>query len=95
MYLMQDMKALLIYPFKFDDKELSKAASGLKELGGDLLGLDQTEVSEQSQVDGDQVSEELKKSTKTGCVTIRDDDKERLCPGRCLNDTLVYFWMLW
>lgn len=90
-----DNKLLLVYPFDFDEEELSKTASGLKELGGDLLGSDRTEVSAQGQVDGDQVSEELKKSTRTHYVTIRDDDKERLCPGQFLNDTLVDFWMRW
>ena len=90
-----DNKLLLIYPFDFDKEKLSKAASGLKELGGDLLGLDRTEVSAQGQVDRDQVSEELKKSSRTHYVTIRDDDKERLCQGQFLNDTLVDFWMRW
>ena len=90
-----DNKLLLVYPFDFDEEELSKAASGLKELGGDLLGLDRTEVSAQGQVDGDQVAEEMKKSTRTHYVTIREDDKERLCPGQFLNDTLVDFWMRW
>jgi Ulp1 family protease len=86
---------LLVYPFNYDEEELSKAASGLKELGGDSLGLDRTEVSVQSQVDGDQVSKKLKKSKRTHYVTIRVDDKERLCPGKYLNDTLVDFWMRW
>ncbi len=33
-------KLLLMYPFDVEETELSAAASGLKELGGDLLGLD-------------------------------------------------------
>jgi hypothetical protein len=32
---------LLVYPFDVEETELIAAASGLKELGGDLLGLDQ------------------------------------------------------
>jgi hypothetical protein len=32
-----DNKLLLIYPFNVEETELSAAASGLKELGGDLL----------------------------------------------------------
>jgi hypothetical protein len=36
-----DNKLLLIYPFDVEETELSAAVSGLKELGGDLLGLDQ------------------------------------------------------
>jgi hypothetical protein len=39
-----DNKLLLIYPFNVEETELSAAASGLKELGGNLLGLDPSEV---------------------------------------------------
>jgi hypothetical protein len=85
----------LVYPFDFDKEELIKAASGLKELGGDLHGLDQTEVSAQGQMDGDQVAKEMTKSTRTHYVTIQEDDKERLCPVQYLNDTPVDFWMCW
>ncbi len=35
-----DNKLLLAHPFNVAGAELSAAASGLKELGGDLLGLD-------------------------------------------------------
>ncbi len=34
-----DNKLLLVYPFDVEETELSAAASGLKELGEDLLGL--------------------------------------------------------
>jgi hypothetical protein len=42
----------LIYPFDAEETELSAAVSGLKELGGDLLGLDQANArSVQDQLD--------------------------------------------
>ena len=89
-------KLLLVYPFDVEEAVLSAAASGLKELGGDLLGLDRSNaISVQGQLDEGDTAERIKKPTRTHYVTIRDDDKERLCPGQFLNDTLVDFWMRW
>jgi hypothetical protein len=90
-----DNKLLLVYPFDIDEAILSAAAAGLKELGGDLLGLYQAEVSLRGQLAEGYVAEEVKKPTRTHYVTIREDDKERLRPGQFLNDTLVDFWMRW
>jgi hypothetical protein len=90
-----DNKLLLVYPFDIDDAELSGAASGLKELGGDLLGLDRADVGMQGQLGGGNMAGGIKKPTRTHYVTIREEDKERLCPGQFLNDTLVDFWMRW
>jgi hypothetical protein len=92
---------LVVYPFCVDEAILSEAASGLKELGGDLLGLndmDDTKPPAASTMQGLQsdVEDDGKgKSSRTHYVTIRDDDVERLCPGQFLNDTLVDFWMRW
>jgi Ulp1 family protease len=91
-----DNKLILVYPFDAKETELSAAASGLKELGGDLLGLDRAHArSVQGQLDEANTTERMKKPSRTHYVTIRDDDKERLCPGQFLNDTLVDFWMRW
>ena len=88
-------KLLLVYPFYVDEAMLSAAAADLKELGGDLLGLDQAEVSARGQLVEGYVAEEIKKPMRTHYVTIREDDKERLRPGQFLNDALVDFWMRW
>jgi hypothetical protein len=90
-----DNKLLLVYPFDIEDARLSAAASGLKELGGDLLGLNRADVGVQGQLGEGNVADGNKKPTRAHYVTIREDDKERLYPGQFLNDTLVDFWMRW
>ena len=90
-----DNKLLLVYPFDIEDARLSAAASGLKELGGDLLGLNRADVGVQDQLGEGNVADGNKKPTRAHYVTIREDDKERLYPGQFLNDTLVDFWMRW
>ena len=91
-----DNELLLVYPFDVDEAILSEAASELKELGGDSLGVESVhaEMHDQS-VGGDGSYDKGKSSTRTHYVTIRQDDKERLCPGQFLNDSLVDFWMRW
>lgn len=94
-------KLLVVYPFGVDEAILSEAASGLKELGGDLLGIDDmddTKPPAASAMQGvkSDVEDDVKgKSSRTHYIIIRDDDVERLCPGQFLNDTLVDFWMRW
>ena len=94
-------KLLVVYPFGVDEAFLSQAASGLKELGGDLLGIDDMDDTKppadaaMQGVQSDVENDGKGKSTRTHYVTIRDDDVERLCPGQFLNDTLVNFWMRW
>jgi hypothetical protein len=71
---------LLIYPFNVEETELSAAANGLKELGGELLGLDQANArSMQGQLDKGNTAKRIKKPKRTHYVTIQDNDKERLC----------------
>jgi len=94
-------KLLVVYPFGVGEAILSEAASGLKELGGDLLGIDDmddTKPPAASAMQGvkSDVEDDVKgKSSRTHYIIIRDDDVERLCPGQFLNDTLVDFWMRW
>ena len=78
-------KVLLVYPFPVDEAFLTEAASGLTELGGDLLGV------EGAQENG--VAQFLDEETEY--ITIRQSDRDRLRPGQFLNDTLVDFWMCW
>ncbi len=60
-----DNKLLLIYPLDVEEIELSAAASGLKELGGDLLGLDQANArSVQGQLDKGNTAKRTKKQKK-------------------------------
>ena len=86
-------KLLVVYPFGVDEAILSQAASGLKELGGDLLGLDDiydTKPPADAAMQGvPYVSSGKGESSRPHYVTIQDDDVERLCPGQLLNDTLL------
>ena len=94
---------LLVYPFDVDESALTEAASGLKELGGDMLGLEEylrvaslpDDVKMQDQSDEGNASDRKGKTTRTHYITIAEDDKERLSPGQFLNDSLVDFWMRW
>ena len=94
-------KLLVVYPFGVDETVLSESASGLKELGGDSLGVEnvsavdntsQADVQMQNSSDMEDVKS---KSSRMHYVTIRDEDIERLCPRQFLNDTLVDFFMRW
>ncbi len=85
-----DNKLLLIYPFDVEETEWSAAASGLKDLGGDLLGLDQANArSVQGQLDKGNTAKRTKKPRRIHYVTIQDNDKERLCPGQFFNNALI------
>ncbi len=89
-------KLFLIYPFDVEKTELSAPASGPKELGGDLLGLDQANArSVQGQLDKGNTVKRTKYPKGTHYVTIQDNVKERLCPGQFFNNAVVEFWMLW
>jgi len=93
-------KLLVRYPFGVDEAVLKKAASGLKELGGDFLGIEcveDTKPRSASAMQGVQshVSSGKGKSTRTHYVSILEDDVDRLRPGQFLSDTLVDFWMRW
>ena len=96
-------KLLVVYPFGVDEAVLSEAASGLKELGGDSLGVenvsavvDDTNQPDDVQMQNSSDMEDVKgKSSRMHNVTIRDEDIERLCPGQFLNDILVDFFMRW
>jgi Ulp1 family protease len=95
-------KLLVVYPFGVDETILSEASSGLKELGGDSLGIenvsavDNTSQPDDVQMQDSSDAEDAKgKSSRMHYVTIRDEDIERLCPGQFLNDTLVDFFMRW
>ena len=101
-----DNKLLVVYPFKVEEEELQSVSAGLKELGGDLLGVteDADDVIRADASDGDSAedgadetnrNESGNSSRTTHYLSIREDDKERLEPGQFLNDTLVDFWMSW
>jgi hypothetical protein len=81
-----DNKLLFVYPFVADDKELNQAASDLKELGGDLLGVVEY-----------QGSKGMRNTSWESGETIKLDDMNSLPPSgrKCINDSLVNFWMLW
>lgn len=89
---------LLVYPFEVDENILTEAASTLKELSGDLVGLDEESVACKnlfSEKEAAKLGGDSKGSARTHYVTIREEDTDRLRPGEFLNDTLVDFWMRW
>ena len=95
-------KLLLVYLFDVDEAILTEAAAGLKELGGDSLGVQTPHDSGEqptlaASLDQDDKGDitNSKGSSRTHHITIRQEDKERLCPGEFLNDALVDFWMRW
>jgi hypothetical protein len=77
-------KLMFDYPFDVNETQLSEAASGLTELGGDSLC-----------VVGYQKRSMQGQWTRKKTRSIRCDDKERLWEGGCFNDDLVNFWMCW
>ena len=79
-------KVILQYPFQFDadEAELAEAASGLEELGGDKLQMDELPRKKGKT-----------SSSRTQNTTIRQDDMDLLVHGKSLNDALVDFWMYW
>ena len=91
-------KLLLVYPFDLDESALEEAVSGLKELGGDSLGVESadakppTDVRMQDQSDGDGAGG---KASRTHHIIFHKDDTERLRLGKFLNDALIDFWMHW
>ena len=91
-------KLLLVYPFDLDESALEEAVSGLKELGGDSLGVESedakepTDVRTQAQSDRDSAGG---KASRAHNIVIYEDDTERLCPDAFLNDALIDFWMRW
>ena len=95
-------KPLLVYPFEADEAILTDAAAGLKELGGDSLGVQTLHVAGEQPTPAalpDQDVEgpvaNVKRSSRTHHITIRQEDKDRLCPGVFFNDALVDLWMRW
>ena len=95
-------KILLVYPFKVDEAILMEAAAGLKELGGDSLGVQTPHISGEQptlaasldqDIKGDVTK--IKGSSRAHHAVICQDDRERLRPGVFLNDAIVDFWMLW
>ena len=90
-------KLLVVYPFGVDESVLSEVASGLKELGGDSLGVEDV-VDDNTNQPADvemQVINNDGDNNISDLLTIRGEDIERLCPGQFLNDTLVDFFMRW
>ena len=90
--------ALVVYPFGVDESVLSEAASGLKELGGNSLGVENISAVNNTNQPADvemQDTDNDEDNHISDLLTIKNDDIERLCPGQFLNDTLVDFFMRW
>jgi hypothetical protein len=85
---------VLTYPFHANENDLSAAASGLKELGGDLLGLDHDPFAAlNSSIIT--TNERKTKQNRTHYISIRVIDLEMLLPGQWLCDNHIDFWMRW
>lgn len=92
--------ALVVYPFGVDETVLSEAASGLKELGGDSLGVENVTVGDKTNQPAGVEMQDINNGDNSNgetcdLLTIKDEDIERLCPGQFLNNTLVDFFMRW
>jgi hypothetical protein len=83
------------YPFDADKKSLSDAASGMKELSGDMLGLGRADIGVQGQLGKRNLADGTKKPKRTHYLTIKDEDLKRLHPCEFFNDTTVDFWNQW
>jgi len=91
-------KLLVVYPFGVDEAVLSEAASGLKELGGDTLGVENVSTVDDTNQPADEEMQDINNdgdNNTSYLLTIKNEDVERLCPGQFLNDTLVDFFMRW
>ena len=95
-------RLLLVYPFEANEATLTSATAGLKELGGDTLGVQTTRVagvnpSSAALADQDVIGAhaQVKGGARTHFITIKQDDRRLLDPGEWLNDSLVDFWMTW
>ena len=90
----EEQTVLVVYPFRVNEAVLSMEASGLKELGGDSLGVEVFDDDTNKEMQG--INNVNNSNGETSdLLTIRDEDIERLCPGQFLNDTLVDFFMRW
>ena len=87
-------ETVLTYPFHANENDLSAAASGLKELGGDLLGLDH-DHSAALNSSIITTNERKTKQNRTHHLIFRRIDMENLLPGQCLSDVHIDFWMRW
>ena len=85
---------VLIYPFHANENDLSAAASGLKELGGDLLGLDH-DHSAALNSSIITTNERKTKQNRTHHLIFKGIDVENLLPGKWLSDVHIDFWMRW
>ena len=85
---------VLTYPFHANENDLSAAASGLKELGGDLLGLDH-DHSAALNSSIITTNERKTKQNRTHYIIIKGIDMEKLLPGQYLSDIHIDFWMRW
>ena len=88
-----ESKTLLVYPFDAEEAQLSKAASELKELGGDLLGFDDHGTPLNLMIISP--NNRARNIGREHCITVGEDDKTRLEKGIWVNDTLVDLWMRW
>ena len=89
---------LVAYPFGVDEAVLSEAASGLKELGGDLLGVKNVTAGDKTNQPADVEMHDMNNdgdNNTSDLLVIKDEDMERLCPGQFINNTLVDFFMRW
>ena len=85
-------KIILNYPLDVNESFLVEAASGLKELGGHLLGVKNEPASTTSI---SCTSVQSGSGDNAGGVIIRQEDMGALHPGQSLNDRLIEFWMQW
>lgn len=89
-------KLRLVHPYAVDKKILSDPASGLKELGGDTLGLDQADIGVQGQLGEGNVTDGTKKTPQDRVElprkTSNSVSSERLVIVSCACFFFAMFW---
>jgi Ulp1 family protease len=84
----QHNKLLVVYPFKFAEKELQNISSQFKELGGDPLGV--IEGKQLDSAEGDHAKEQVE-SVGESYITIRYWEMICLRPREWVNDSIINF----
>ena len=79
---------VLHFPFGEVGDAFGQSSLGLLELGGSNLGVVQP-------ADASVPNAGNRSQPRSNCAIIRQDDMDRLKPGKLLSDSLLDFWMLW
>ena len=86
---------LLVYPLLLSQHTVAKVTTGLKELGGDSLGVEGANRKSPPPTPLSTMPMPTGKASRNHNVVITDKDLYTLRPGQKVNDSIVDFWMKW